>query len=301
MKYLNTPDEHFSNLLDYPFSPHYIEIEDGMKVHYVDEGPQDAKETILLMHGEPSWSYLYRHMIPSLVAAGYRCIAPDLIGFGKSSKPTEQADYSYARHITWMQNFLDQLGTKAMTLFCQDWGGLIGLRLVANHPDRFARIVVSNTGLPTGDHTPPDAFKKWQQFSQKVNVFPFESVLQGATHRELSDEELKAYRAPFPSEDYTAGAKIFPMFVPTSSNDPESENNRQAWKNVFSRWTKPLITLFGDKDPITAGGERVFQKLVPGSKGQAHAIIENGGHFIQEDEGPLLSEHIIKFINANPV
>ena len=301
MKFLNTPDERFDNLPGYNFEPHYISISHDMRVHYIDEGPRDAKETILLMHGEPSWSFLYRKMIDPLVAAGYRCIAPDLIGFGKSSKPVQQSDYSYASHVSWMQEFMDQLDAKNLTLFCQDWGGLIGLRLVANDPNRFARIAVSNTGLPTGDHTPPEAFLKWQKFSQQVEVFPFGMVIQGATQVELTAEELAAYQAPYPNEDYTAGAKIFPALVPTSSDDPESENNRQAWKNVFAQWTKPLITLFGDKDPITAGGERVFHKLVPGTKEQAHATIEGGGHFIQEDHGPLLAEHIIKFIDANPL
>jgi len=300
MNFVDTPEDRFHGLKDYSFDAQYVEIDHGMKIHYLDEGPADATETILLMHGEPSWCYLYRYMIPPLVAAGYRCVAPDLIGFGKSSKPTEQSDYTYANHISWMQSWIDQINIANVTLFCQDWGGLIGLRLVDNAPDRFARIVVSNTMLPTGDHTPPEAFIKWQKYSQKVEEFPFEFVLQGATTTELSDEILAAYRAPFPDETYTAGAKIFPMLVPTTPGDPESENNRMAWKQTYANWQKPLLTLFGDKDPVTKGGERVFQKLVPGTNGQAHATIENGGHFIQEDKGPLLAEHIIKFVTANP-
>ena len=300
MNFLNTPDDRFDNLEDYPFTPNFLLISEGMQVHYLDEGPEDAKETILLMHGEPSWSYLYRKMIPSLVKAGYRCIAPDLIGFGRSSKPTEQNDYTYASHISWMQELLDHLNLSKITFFGQDWGGLIGLRLIATKPQNFSRIVVSNTMLPTGDHTPTEAFLKWQRFSQKVEQFPIEFVMQGATHSELSEEVLKGYRAPFPDDKYTAGAKIFPMLVPTSPDDPESENNRKAWKEVFANWKKPLITLFGDKDPVTAGGDRVFQKIVPGSKGQAHTTIEGGAHFIQEDQGPLLAEHIIRFIASNP-
>ncbi len=299
MNYIDTPEERFDNLPGYNFTPNFVTIAHGMKVHYVDEGPKDAKETILLMHGEPSWSFLYRKMITPLAAAGYRVLAPDLIGFGRSSKPTEQSDYTYASHLAWMQEWIDQMDAQGITLFCQDWGGLIGLRLVANDPDRFARIAVSNTGLPTGDRTPSEAFLKWQAFSQKVETFPTEFVIQGATHVELTDDVLKAYSAPFPNEDYTAGAKIFPALVPTTSDDPESENNRQAWKNIFMKWTKPLITLFGDNDPVTKGGDKVFQKLVPGAKGQAHKIIEGGGHFIQEDQGPLLAEHIISFIKAN--
>lgn len=299
MKFVNTPEDRFDNLPGYNFEPHYVNISHDMRVHYVDEGPRDAKETVLLMHGEPSWSFLYRTMITPLVAAGYRCIAPDLIGFGKSSKPIQQSDYSYANHISWMQEFMDQLDVKDITLFCQDWGGLIGLRLVANDPDRFARIAVSNTFLPTGDHKPSEAFLKWQAFCKKVDKFPTEFVMQGATHTELPADVLRAYSAPFPNEDYTAGAKIFPALVPTTPDNPESENNRQAWKNVFSQWTKPLVTLFGDNDPVTKGGDAIFKKLVPGAKGQAHATIEGGGHFIQEDQGPLLAKHIISFINAN--
>lgn len=301
MIFLDTPEERFDQLVDYSFAAHYLTIENGMRIHYLDEGNQQADNTILLLHGEPSWSYLYRHMIPPLIEAGHRCIVPDLIGFGRSSKPTAQSDYTYARHIDWMQVVIDQLDLSNITLFGQDWGGLIGLRLVAQNEDRFARIVVSNTMLPTGDHKPTEAFLKWQAFSQKVEQFPVEFVLQGATQKELSEEVLKGYRAPFPSDDYTAGAKIFPMLVPTTPDDPESENNRQAWKNVLANWEKPLLCLFGDKDPVTKGGDSVFQKLVPGSKGQKHTIIEGGGHFIQEDKGPELSAHIIDFINTNPL
>lgn len=301
MEYLNTPEEHFANLPGYDFNGKYFTLSSGMHIHYLDEGPIDAAETILLLHGEPSWSFLYRHMIPALKEAGYRCIAPDLIGFGKSSKPKKQSDYTYASHLEWMQEWLDAMSLKNITLFCQDWGGLIGLRLVAANQNSFARIVASNTMLPTGDRTPPEAFIKWQKFSQKVPEFPFEFVMQGATHTELSDDVLKGYRAPFPDESFTAGARIFPMLVPTTSDDPESENNRRAWKEVFAKWEKPFLTLFGDKDPVTAGGDKVFHKLVPGTKGQTHTTIENGGHFIQEDQGPLLAEHIIKFCESNPL
>jgi len=296
--FINTPEDRFDNLVDYPFNPHYVELKNGMQVHYVDEGPRDAKHTILLMHGEPSWSFLYRHMIPPLVGAGYRCIAPDLIGFGKSSKPIEQSDYTYASHLEWMQEWLDHTGIKDITLFCQDWGGLIGLRLLSADPDRFARLVVSNTMLPTGDRTPPEAFTKWQTFSQKVDHFPFEKVLQGATTTELDEKVLAAYRAPFPDGRYEAGAKIFPMLVPTSPDDPESQNNREAWKNVYRNWQKPCLTLFGDSDPVTSGGEQVFLKLVPGTEDQPHEVIAGGGHFIQEDRGPLLAEKIIAWIGA---
>ena len=301
MKFLNTPEENFVNLEGYTFESNFLEIEHGMKVHYVDAGPSDSSETILLMHGEPSWSYLYRSMIPPLVEAGFRCIAPDLIGFGKSSKPTEQSSYTYENHIRWMQEVIDQLSLNNMTLFGQDWGGLVGLRIVAQNEEKFKRIVVSNTFLPTGDRKPSEAFLKWQAFSQKVEQFPVEFVMQGATTTESSSEILRGYRAPFPNDDYTAGAKIFPMLVPTTPDDPESENNREAWKNVFTKWNKPLITLFGDSDPVTAGADKAFQKLVPGASGQDHATIKAGGHFIQEDQGPVLAQHIIQFIANNPL
>ena len=299
MKFLNTPDDRFSGLEGYEFEPNYLQTDEGMRIHYLDEGPSDAQETMLLLHGEPSWSYLYRTMIPPLVNAGYRCIAPDLIGFGKSSKPFDQSSYTYANHLRWMQIVVDNLGLNNLTLFGQDWGGLIGLRLVADNPEKFKRIVVSNTFLPTGDHKPSEAFLKWQAFSQKVEQFPVEFVIQGATTTELSPKILEGYRAPFPNEDYTAGAKIFPMLVPTTPDDPESANNRKAWSEVLTKWKKPCLTLFGDSDPVTRGGDKIFHKLVPGCEGMPHTTIEGGGHFIQEDRGPELAEHIISFINTN--
>lgn len=300
IEYKNTPATAFQSIADYPFQSFFKTIEDGMQVHYIDEGQKGA-EVILMMHGEPSWSYLYRHMIPTLVDMGYRCIAPDLIGFGKSSKPVHQADYTYARHVDWMLDWLDQIDVSDITLFCQDWGGLIGLRLVGDRSDRFARIITSNTGLPTGDYTPPEAFIKWQKFSQTVDKFPFEKVMQGATTSELSEATLAAYRAPFPDESYTAGAKIFPSLVPTRPDDPASQKNRDVWSNVLKQWNKPLLTLFGDKDPVTKGGEKVFHKLVPGATGQSHHTVVDGGHFIQEDKPAELVKHIHQFILSNPL
>lgn len=300
MEIKNTPLERFQNLKDFNFTENFFVIEEGLHMHYLDEGPSDAEEIILLMHGEPSWCYLYRFMIPVLTEAGYRCLAPDLIGFGKSSKPSLTTDYTYARHVEWCQKWLDSLNINGLTLFAQDWGGMIGLRLVDNVPDKFSRICISNTGLATGDHKMTEAFLKWQKFSQKVESFPFETILQGATERELTNEELAAYRAPFPDESYTAGARIFPALVPTQPNDPASEPNRLAWKNTFMKWTKPFLTLFSDKDPVTGGGEKVWQKLVPGAKNQKHQIIKDGGHFVQEDKGVELSELLIEFINSNP-
>lgn len=294
MKILNTPIERFNNLPNYPFAPHYHEVAEGLQMHYIDEGDKNAP-VVFLLHGEPSWSYLYRKMIPVFEKNGYRVIAPDLIGFGKSSKPSQTTDYTYAKHIAWTKVLIEHLDLTEATYFGQDWGGLIGLRLVTAMPERFARVVVGNTGLPTGDHTMPEAFLQWQVFSQKVPVFPFEKIIKSNTVNPLSAEELAAYSAPYPSDEYIAGARVFPALVPTSTNDPETENNRNAWK-VLMQWNKPLLTLFSDNDPITKGGERVFQKLVPGAKGQPHQIIKGGGHFLQEDKGEEIANIMVKWM-----
>ncbi|MFK7904932.1 MAG: haloalkane dehalogenase [Chitinophagales bacterium] len=295
-----TPSNRFEDLEGYPFSTNYKTVGEGIQMHYVDEGPKKAKETLLLMHGEPSWSYLYRKMIPVFVKAGYRCIAPDLIGFGKSSKPRETANYSYALHIKWVTSLLHQLDLQNVTFFGQDWGGLIGLRVLTAEPNRFKRIVVANTGMPTGDHKPSEAFSKWQAFSQTVKVFPFEKIMQNSTTTKLSRKVLSAYSAPFPHNNYMAGARIFPALVPTAPDNVESENNRMAWK-VLMTWEKPLLTLFSDNDPITKGGERPFQKLVPGAKDQPHQIIEGGGHFLQEDKGKEIAAIMVDWIRKTTI
>ena len=296
MNLLNTPDEQFNNLPDYPFEPNYKEVGAGLKMHYLDEGSADAKP-FLLLHGEPSWSYLYRKMIPVLVENGYRVIAPDLIGFGKSSKPTQMSDYTYARHIDWTLLLFNQLELNDVAFFGQDWGGLIGLRLVTAVPDKFSHIFVANTGMPTGDHQMPEAFLKWQTFSQTAPHFPVGAILQNSTVTTLTDEEVAAYEAPFPDDSYMAGARIFPSLVPTAPDDPESENNRNAWK-ILSSWEKPLLTLFSDSDPITKGGERPFQKLIPGAQHENHRKIEGGGHFLQEDKGPEIAEIMVDVVQG---
>ncbi|MEP3654673.1 MAG: haloalkane dehalogenase [Litorimonas sp.] len=291
MKSLRTPDDWFENLPDYDFAPNYCEIRDGLRLHYVDEGPRSAR-TIILMHGEPSWSFLYRFMIRQLTEAGYRVLAPDLIGFGKSDKPTELTDYSYKGHVAWMQDWLDQMNVSDAVLFCQDWGGLIGLRLVADNPDRFAAVMAGNTGLPVGKGTPSEAFLKWQEFSQTIPVFPTGQILQGATVRDLTPDEVAAYDAPYPDETYKAGARIFPALVPTDPSMAGVAENIEAWK-ILSAWNKPFLTGFSDQDPVTKGGENIFQKLVPGAKGQPHTILKGGGHFLQEDVHAELSEMLI--------
>ena len=291
MKSLRTPNSRFEDLPDYNFSPNYCDIGDGLRLHYVDEGPREGR-TLILMHGEPSWCYLYRFMIRQLTAAGFRVLAPDLIGFGKSDKPTELSDYSYTSHVAWMQAWLDHVDVRDAVLFCQDWGGMIGLRLVAENPNRFAAVLAANTGLPIGKGTPSEVFLKWQKFSQIVPVFPTGQILQGATTRMLSAAEVAAYDAPYPDETYKAGARIFPALVPTDPSMEGVAENIRAWE-VLKNWEKPFLTGFSDQDPVTKGGEKIFQKLIPGAAGQPHAIVEGGGHFLQEDVHETLSEMLI--------
>lgn len=299
MKVLQTPDSAFSKIIDFPYTPHYVQVTDTVSseitMAYYQAGPKEG-HTILLMHGEPTWAYLYRKMIPLLAAAGFNVLVPDLIGFGRSDKPTRREDYTYARHVIWVKEWFNQAVKGPVTLFCQDWGGLLGLRLVADMSDQFAGVMVSNTGLPTGDAPPSDAFTKWRRFSQDVPVFPTSSIIQGGTVTELSQQTMDAYDAPFPSEEYKAAARIFPLLVPASSDNAEAQANRNAWEKL-KQFNRPFMTAFGDSDPVTAGGDRLFQKLIPGCQGISHTTIEGGGHFIQEDKGEELAallEHFIK-------
>lgn len=301
MDVLRTPDDRFAGLPGFDLEPHYVEVDDTeggtLRVHHLDEGPRDG-EVVLLMHGEPSWSYLYRTMVPVLVEAGFRVIAPDLVGFGRSDKPTEIADHTYERHVGWMRETLfDRLDLTDVTLVCQDWGGLIGLRLVGEHPDRFARVVVANTGMPTGDQQMPESFLKWQRFATTTPEFPVGHLVNGGTTSDLPLGVIAAYDAPFPDDSYKAGARAMPALVPTSPDDPATVANRAAWE-VLQRFDRPVLTAFSDADPITAGGEKVFHKLVPGTKGQPHTTIEGAGHFLQEDRGPELAAVTVGFIRA---
>ncbi len=295
MPILRTPDERFANLADFPFEPRYVEVE-GLRMHYVDEGPPDAP-VVLMLHGEPSWSYLYRKVIRRVVAAGLRAVAPDLIGFGRSDKPSERADYTYESHVRWTAGFLTALDLQHVTLLCQDWGGLIGLRLVAEHTARFARVVAANTFLPTGDQRPPDAFFMWQQFSQAVPELPVGGILQKGCARPLDPAIVAAYEAPFPDESFKAGARQFPMLVPSSPDDPAAPANRKAWETL-ERFERPFLTAFGDSDPITRGADRVLQAKIPGAKGQPHATLERAGHFLQEDAGDELGELVVSFVKG---
>ena len=298
MKILRTPDACFENLPDYPFSPHYVSVPDGegsqLRIHYVDEGPDDGP-VILLMHGEPSWSYLYRKMIPPLVEAGYRTIAPDLPGFGRSDKPAAMEDYTYQRHVDWMTAFLDTLPHQDLTLFCQDWGGLIGLRLVAANPDRFARVITGNTGLPTGDQSLGEALEQWRRASQEMPVFNVGKVVSRGCVRPVPAEVIAAYDAPFPDESYKAGARIFPTLIPADTDDPSCEPNRAAWQVLFT-FDKPWLNTFSDGDPLTRGADHIFEKMVPGTRDMPHTTIKNAGHFLQEDAGEEIAAVIIDFM-----
>lgn len=302
MQFLRTPDARFDGLPDYPFEPNYLDVDDTeggrLRVHYLDEGPGDA-DPVLVLHGEPSWSYLYRHMIPIFTAAGHRVVAPDLVGFGRSDKPTERDDYTYQRHVDWMSAVLRQLDLHRITLVCQDWGGLIGLRLLAAMPERFARLVVANTALPTGDQPMGPAFESWRAYSQTVDVFNAGRIVHGGTFRGLSDAEVAAYNAPFPDDRYLAGARHFPVLVPSTPDDPASGANRAAWK-VLGELDIPVLTAFGAEDKVMAGVETVFQKSMKGAQGQPHVIFPKAGHFLQEDVGPRLAADVNAFVAANP-
>ena len=299
MQVVRTPAERFEALPDFPFAPHYVEIDDGeggrLRVHYVDEGPRDG-QTVLLLHGEPSWCFLYRHIIPQLVDGGCRVIAPDLVGFGKSDKPTEKSDYTYNRHVNWMQAaIIDHLDISDATFFGQDWGGLIGLRLVAENASRFARVVISNTGLPTGDHPLTEAFMAWQHYSKTSPDFDIGRLINAATVRELLADEVAAYDAPFPDDTSQAGARIFPSLVPTAPDAPTASANRAAWE-IFDRWEKPCLCCFSDRDPVTRGGDGAFLSRVPGTAGQPHETIENAHHFVQEDSPNDVARIILQAI-----
>jgi haloalkane dehalogenase len=296
MELLRTPDERFAKLPGYDFAPNYVELAGGLRVHHVDEGPRDAP-VVLMMHGEPSWSFLYRKVIRAVVAAGLRAVAPDLVGFGRSDKPAAREDYTYQRHVDWMAAWLEAVDLREVTLLCQDWGGLIGLRLAAEHEDRFARIVAANTFLPTGDIPMPKAFFAWQKHSQETPVFDVGRIVANGCARGLGAEEIAAYDAPFPDDRYKAGARQFPMLVPSRPDDPASEPNRRAWARL-REWRKPFVTAFGDSDKITRGADLMMQALVPGAAGQRHVTLERAGHFLQEDAGEELAQVVVDSIRG---
>ncbi len=334
MEVLQTPEVRFADLDGYPFAPHYQLVADGedgeLRFHYLDEG-DPAGEVILCLHGQPTWSYLYRKLIPLLTAAGYRVIAPDLIGFGKSDKPTSRADYTYAAHVDWLSRFVTGLDLTNITLVCQDWGGLLGLRVVAAFPERFARVVTANTGLPDAKGMPTEmagpmrqlfatvpalppvemgqklrenehgaGFMYWIKYCDGYADFQISDVVSLSSTGELTEAQKRAYDAPFPAEAYKQGARQFPSLVPIFPDDPAIADNRAAWQ-VLEQFDKPFLTAFSDSDPVTAGGYKRFQDTVAGAKDQQHVTIVGAGHFLQEDAPGALSEAIINFCRANPL
>lgn len=288
MMTLRTPDERFADLPGYDFEPHYVEV-DGLRIHHVDEGPADGP-VVVLLHGQPSWSYLYRSFVGPLVEAGHRVIAPDLVGFGRSDKPLDEGVFSYAAHVRWVRTVLfERLGLEDIHLFCQDWGGLIGLRLVGLHPERFAGVCAGNTGLPAGQRMPP-MFAQWKAFIRKTPDLAVGQLIQSACARTLSPGEVAAYDAPFPDPNYKAAVRTFPLLVPDGPDMPGVAENREAWGGLM-RFEKPFVTVFSDGDPITGGAEKAFIERVPGAKGQPHRIVP-GGHFLQEDSPKPLIDGI---------
>ncbi|MET7549689.1 haloalkane dehalogenase [Streptomyces sp. NPDC005500] len=303
MRALRTPDDRFRDLPGYDFLPNYVHVAAGdgsadtLRVHYLDEGSAAAAETVVTLHGEPTWSYIYRNLIPVLTGAGHRCIAPDLVGFGRSDKPAKSSDYTYQRHVDWVREVLfGRLGLDRITLLVQDWGGLIGLRLVAENPERFSRVIAANTGLPTGDRAPSVEFLKWLEFSQRDLRFGIGNIVKGGCSAEISADVMAAYDAPFPDELYKQGARKFPTLVPISESDPSAVSNRQAWRSLAS-FDKPFLCAFSDLDPITSGADRAFKQIIPGCTGRDHVVIKGGGHFLQEDRGGELAQIVNKFIS----
>jgi haloalkane dehalogenase len=292
---VRTPEDRFANLPDFPFAQHHTTISDGLRMHHVDEGPRDAAP-VLMLHGEPSWSYLYRWMIPLFADAGMRAVAPDLVGFGRSDKPTALGDYSYQRHMDWLTEWLEAVDLRDITLVCQDWGSLLGLRLAVENEERFSRIVVANGFLPTAERDPGWPFKAWRTFATYSPVFPIGRIVATGTKRKLSKAEVAAYDAPFPSRAHKAGARAFPRLVPTSPDDPAVPANREAWRRL-GQWDKPFLTLFGAGDPILGRADRPLQEHVPGAQGQPHARVD-GGHFVQEDAGPEIARRTIDWVRA---
>lgn len=293
MEIYRTPEERFAALPDFPFASHYLELAGGLRVHYLDEGPRDGP-TVFLLHGEPTWCYLFRHMIPLLVAQGFRVVAPDLIGFGKSDKPLDRAAYSYAGQAAWMREWTEALDLKDMTLGCQDWGSLIGLRLAAESPGRFRGVALSNGGLPEGGPA-PRAFAVWRAFSRYSPVFPIGKIVKSGTKRPLSPEEVAAYDAPFPTRASKVAARAYPSLVPFAGNAAVPDQKR-AWQ-VFEQWSKPFLCCFSDGDPITRGGDAMWLERVPGTKGMAHRTLK-GGHFIQEDDPQGFAAAISEVVRA---
>ena len=299
MDVLRTPEERFAGLPDFDFPVRYVTVgtpgDDDVRVAWVEAGPADGP-VVLLLHGEPSWSFLYRTMLPVLAASGLRAIAPDLVGFGRSDKPARVADHSYARHVEWMRALaFDALDLHDVTLVGQDWGGLLGLRLVAEHPDRFARVVAANTGLPTGDEPMPEVWWQFRRVVERAPALDVARLVQSGCQTRLSDAVRAAYAAPFPDQSYVAGPRAMPLILPTAPDDPATEANRAAWQRL-RQWDRPFLVAFSDRDPITASMAPVLEREIPGAAGLNHPVIKGAGHFLQEDAGPELAEVVAEFV-----
>ncbi len=294
---LVTPESATSSLENYPYSAHFVGVDHGIRMCYVDEGPKDAP-AIVLLHGQPSWSYLYRKMIPVIVAAGYRALAPDLVGFGRSDKPPDRPAYSYAAHMRWITAWFDQVCREPVVLFCQDWGGLLGLRLVAFHPERFLGVCAANTFLPVGGaFQPSDVWLKFRDFVNETPRLPIARLIQAGCVSKLDAGARAGYEAPFPTEEHKAGARAFPSLVPVEEGDPEGEINQTAWE-ALRRFEKPFLTLFSDSDPITRGGDVYMKNNIPGTKGQPHETIQAAGHYLQEDKGEEVAERLVRWVQS---
>ena len=304
MDFLRTPEERFEGLAGPDgwgaHAPSYAEVPDteggSLRMAYVDAGPADAP-VVLLLHGEPTWGHLYRHVVDSLTRAGLRTITPDLIGFGRSDKPTRVEDHTYARHVGWVRALVETLDLRDVTLVGQDWGGLIGLRLVAEDPDRYARVVAANTGLPTGDRDMPEVWWRFRRAVESAEVLDVGRLVASGCHRGLDDAARAAYDAPFPDEAHKVGPRAMPGLVPTRPDDPAAPANRAAWE-VLGRWEKPFLVAFSDGDPITGAMGPVLRKLVPGTRGLHHPVIAGAGHFLQEDAGQELGRVVADFVGV---
>ena len=296
IKVVRTPEDRFEKLKDYPFGPHYVSVDSTVRMHYVDEGNKHDP-VLLLVHGEPSWSYLYRHVIPPLVKQGYRVIAPDLVGFGKSDKPIDPEVHTYAQHTRWLMAFIQALKVDPVHLYAHDWGGMIALRIVAEHPERFASVIASYAFLFTGAESVPESFRNWQRFSQTDVNFLASAVVNGGTYTELSEDSKAAYDAPFPDDTYKAGARRFRMLIPTDPHDPEARTNAQQ-REQLKTFTRPFLTIWGDNgDEMWQGKEKILQHEIPGAQRQDHRIL-HADHFLQEDQGMLLTKIISNFLST---
>ncbi|MFP6583676.1 MAG: haloalkane dehalogenase [Candidatus Hydrogenedentota bacterium] len=295
MEILRTPDERFAFLPEYDYEPKYIEVGE-FRMAYTDVGKGDP---ILCLHGEPSWGFLYRKMIPGLSTVG-RVITPDLLGFGRSDKPANKEDFTYALNLDALESLVNQLDLKNITLVCQDWGGLLGLPLATRNNDRFARLVIMNTGCPSGEETPSKGFLQWLEAAEKMEDMPVGQILQGATVSNLQPDIVEAYDAPFPDKTYKVGAHKFPLLVPIST-DMEAAQYTGPAKKALGEWTKPALVMFSDKDPVTGGGDKAMRRLIPSATNEPEITITQGGHFLQEDRGEEIAEHIIEFIQRRPI